>query len=244
MASTQEERKAFVERLKWACDESPYIPPAGEGRGQVLSERLKVAPEAVSKWFKGVSMPRTSKMRELADLLGVDPAWLHFGEQPKVSNKDRKLHVKANEGAVHLAWGMVALAGGMCGTVPSNDERSELIDFVATIDNVAYPIHVALGREVSVDAWEIRLPNRFREVRTVAVIPVGSGEYRFLDMPWQLVDGAKQAVEGKYVVLVLKKGTKFITPPLDEKGAPTHWPRLITFTEFPLTDAQIESAFK
>lgn len=243
MASTQDERKAFVERLKWACDESPYIPPAGEGRGQVLSERLKLAPEAVSKWFKGVSMPRTSKMRQLAELLAVDPAWLHFGQEPKVSSKERKLHGKANDGAMHLVWGMISLAGGMCGTVPSSDEKAEVVDFVATVDNVAYPIHVSLAREVSVDTYEIRLSNRFREVRTIAVIPTGVGEYRFLDMPWQIVDGCKQALEGGYIVIVSKKGARYVTQPAGE-GAATQWPRLIAFNEFALTDAQIESTFK
>lgn len=65
MGSTVEFRKAFVGRLKQSCDESKHIPLPGHGRQQFIVDRLKVTPEAVSKWFNGVSMPRPDKMEAL-----------------------------------------------------------------------------------------------------------------------------------------------------------------------------------
>jgi hypothetical protein len=55
MGSTAEFRRAFVQRLKQACDESRHIPAPGKGRQQAIADALGVGPEAASKWFKGMA---------------------------------------------------------------------------------------------------------------------------------------------------------------------------------------------
>lgn len=82
MGSTPEFRKAFVARLKQACDESTLVPDVGRGRQQYIADRLQVGAEAVSKWFHGVAMPRPDKMAKLAELLETDQSWLTFGIAP------------------------------------------------------------------------------------------------------------------------------------------------------------------
>lgn len=174
MSSTPDFRKAFVARLERACDECSHsIPPKGQGRGNVLANRLGVAPEAVSKWFKGVSKPREGKMRELADLLGVDYAWLETGEEPEVSRKELVIRKKTAGGAIHLVWGHITLDGGHCGDLPEHDPRQDYVDFQAVLRGTVYPICVALGRESAVGQFELIVPARFAEVRVIGVIPAG-----------------------------------------------------------------------
>jgi hypothetical protein len=46
MGSTAEFRKAFVARLKQACDQSKLVPLPGQGRQQFIADRLGVGAEA------------------------------------------------------------------------------------------------------------------------------------------------------------------------------------------------------
>lgn len=107
MGSTLEFRNGSVKRLVQACDESKLIPPPHKGRQQVIAERIGVAPEAVSKWFKAVSMPRPDKMERLAELLQVDQSWLAFGINPERDRQERKAHAREIDGAVHLVMGLI-----------------------------------------------------------------------------------------------------------------------------------------
>lgn len=48
----------------------------GFGQERVAS-KLGVTQQTVSRWEKGLAVPRPARVVELADLLDVDPAWLH-----------------------------------------------------------------------------------------------------------------------------------------------------------------------
>ena len=109
MGSDPSFRKAFVARLKQACDESKLVPLPGQGRQQFIVDRLKVSPEAVSKWFNGVSMPHPARMADLAELLEVDHSWLHYGIKPEMDRKERREFTRELEGAVLLVQGSIAL---------------------------------------------------------------------------------------------------------------------------------------
>lgn len=226
MSTTPEHRKAFVERLKLACDRNPNIPPPNQGRQQVIAESLRVAPEAVSKWFKGVAMPRHAKMVQLGELLQVDPSWLHFGDEPEMTRPERTALARAADGAVHLAWGLIALSGGHCGGLPANDPRREYVDFIATVGGVAYAMHVALAREIGPGVYEVTVPEQFRELRCVCVIPLGAGKFKYLDLPADMIDRNKEAKGSEYaVVITLKAPGKYMS----DKD---HWPVLHSFCEF------------
>lgn len=202
MASTSEFRRAFVRRLNQACDLSPLVPEPNKGRQTYLATKLDIATESVSKWFKGVSMPRPETMTELSKLLDVDQSWLAFGIQPEIPHSERKVHAERSDGAVQLVWGLITLAGGHCGVPSKNDTRSTYIDFYATLRGTIFPVYVALAREISRDHYDVILPKEFAELRSIAVIPLAPGRYHCLDMLAPLVDVHKIRKGGSIIVHV------------------------------------------
>lgn len=50
---------------------------------RILRERTKkrITPRYVGRWYRGVAMPRTDIIVELADLLDVYPGWLAYGSR-------------------------------------------------------------------------------------------------------------------------------------------------------------------
>lgn len=225
MGSTAEFRKSFVMRLKQACDESSYIPPPHKGRQQYLADKIGVAPEAVSKWFKAVSMPRPDKMERLAEILQVDQSWLSFGISPEMDRAERKAHARDVDGAVHLIMGMIMLAGGHCGVPSSRDPRGSYVDFYATVRGSVYPIHISLGRELSRDHYELLVPKEYTDVRCIGVIPAGVGRYHFIDMPIAMLDEHKSRKSGHFALAVNRiDGQRYVT------GGDT-WPRFKNFGE-------------
>lgn len=225
MGSTVEFRKAFVKRLTQACEESNYVPPPHKGRQQYIAEKLGVAPEAVSKWFKAVSMPRPDKIERLAELLQVDQSWLTFGISPEMDRVERKAHAKEADGAVHLVLGMIMLAGGHCGMPSARDPRASYVDFYVTMRGSVYPIHVSFARELSRDHFELLLPREYQDVRSVGVIPAGAGKFHFIDLPLVMVEEHKTRKAGGVALAISRvDSSRYIT------GADT-WPRIKSFTE-------------
>lgn len=210
MSSTPEFRQAFVERLKQACDESPNVPPPYKGRQQFLAQKLGVAAEAVSKWFKAVSMPRPDKMVLLAELLGVEQSWLAFGLAPEMDRGERKAHVNAVSGAVSVAMGMTMLAGISCG-FPS-DTKDGLIDFYATIRGAVYPVHVCLGRQIAEDLFEVLVPKNYEDVRCLGVLYSDKGTAQLIDMPHDIIEECKIRKTGSFAIEVEKaSGNRYAT---------------------------------
>lgn len=225
MGSTPEFRKAFVGRLKQSCDESKSIPLPGHGRQQHIVDRLGVTPEAVSKWFNGVSMPRPDKMLALADLLECDQAWLAYGISPEMDRTERRIHARESDGAVQLVLGMIMLAGGHCGRPQSTDPRFEYVDFYATMRGSVYPMHVGLAREMSKDRFEVILPKEYKDIRSITVMPAGVGKYHFLDMPLHLIEEHKLRKSGSFSVVMNRvESSKYMT------GRDV-WPRIRSFGE-------------
>ena len=55
-----------------------------------LAEKLGITDKAISKWERGVSMPDSSIMLELCDILGISVNELLSGERSNMENKDQK----------------------------------------------------------------------------------------------------------------------------------------------------------
>lgn len=200
MASTVEFRKAFVGRLKEACDGSKVVPPPHKGRQQYISQQLGVAPEAVSKWFKGVSMPRPDKMERLAELLQVEQTWLSFGISPEMDRQERKAHAREVDGAVHLVMGLSMLGGAHCGLPGPKDPRANYVDFYATVKGSVYMVHVCLGREISEGRYELLVPREYDDVNCVAVIQKAPGKFDQLDMPSRFITEHKTRKTGGFTI--------------------------------------------
>lgn len=220
MGSTAEFRKAFVQRLKEACDGSKVVPPPHKGRQQYISQQLGVAPEAVSKWFKGVAMPRPDKVERLAELLNVEQTWLSFGISPEMDRQERKAHAREVDGAVHLVMGHLMLDGAHCGFPGPRDPRREYVDFYATIRGSVYMIHVSLAREVSRDRFEITVPKEYEDVNCIGVIPVSRSRYDFIDLNADLITEHKTKKSNGFTLLVDRSDTSKYTT-----GSST-WPRI------------------
>jgi transcriptional regulator with XRE-family HTH domain len=184
--------------LKEACDESSLIPDPGKGRQQMIADRLGVGAEAVSKWFKGVAMPRPDKMAMLADLLETDQSWLTFGIQPELDRSERRLHARESDGAVHYVWGLLALAGGHCGEPSQRDPRAAYVDFYATLRGSVYPLSVRLATDNGRDQFNVTVPVEYRSTRVIVVIPVGPGRYDCIDLPIEIIDEYKERKGGEY----------------------------------------------
>lgn len=225
MGSTPDFRKQFVARLKQACDESKVIPLPGQGRQQMIADRLGTTAEAVSKWFKGVSMPSHDKMPFLAELLEVDQAWLAHGISPEMDRLERKTFAREADGAVYLVRGMIMLAGGHCGQPAATDPRSEYVDFYTTLRGAVYPMRVSLARELSRGHFEILVPKEYRDVRSIGVIPVAPGKYMFIDMPLSMIDEHKVRKAGSFMLPVSQVESGRFTSGSDV------WPRIKSFGE-------------
>ena len=200
MTTREDFRKSFVARLSQACEESSNVPPPHKGRQQYLAKEVEVAPEAGSKWFKAVSMPRPEKLEKLAQLLQVDRSWLAFGANPELDRTQRKAHGRELEGAVHLVMGMIMLAGGHCGTPSDTDSRASYVDFYATIRGSVHPIHISLARKVLNDEYELMVPKEFKDVRSIGVISLGSGKYDFVDLPSAMIEEHKVRKTGQFAL--------------------------------------------
>lgn len=225
MGSTLEFRVAFVSRLKQACDESALIPPPHKGRQQMIADRLGVAPEAVSKWFKAVAMPRPDKMENLAEMLGVDQSWLAFGISPEMDRGERKAHARQVDGAVYLTMGLITLGGGLVGMPSKNDPRKHYVDFYATIRGSVYPMHIALARETSKGTYEALLPKEYADTRCLTVVPAPAHRYHILFMPLNMVEEHKRRKSGHVQIGFGRMDSRYIT------GSDV-WPQIRDFTEF------------
>ena len=55
-----------------------------------LATRLRISPGTVSGWFTKGAIPQPRIVGELAEILGVEPAWLRHGQEPKLNATSRR----------------------------------------------------------------------------------------------------------------------------------------------------------
>ncbi len=87
---TNEERQLFAQRLTEAMQSNGYEP-----RPSVLEKLFNtryrgrsVAFTSISRWLSGHALPEQDKLQVLAELFGVEPQILRFGE-PATTRKSR-----------------------------------------------------------------------------------------------------------------------------------------------------------
>ncbi|MCG8412799.1 MAG: helix-turn-helix domain-containing protein [Pseudomonadales bacterium] len=71
-------RDAFAARLRQALDEAGY----SGAQLKELAQIFEVTPQAVRKWLGGESLPSSTRIAEVASILGVRRSWLLDGELP------------------------------------------------------------------------------------------------------------------------------------------------------------------
>lgn len=77
-----DERERFSERLNSALDQIG-VPPKGRGRQGRVAKMFDVSQKGARKWLEGEAIPKTSRLREMAEKLGVSTEWLLTGDGPK-----------------------------------------------------------------------------------------------------------------------------------------------------------------
>lgn len=85
MVYRENARKDFSERLGQACDSAKV---RRRGRAVDIQKMLKgkgitASTTAIGKWLNGDSVPDLHNMLALSECLGVNAAWLEYGEGPK-----------------------------------------------------------------------------------------------------------------------------------------------------------------
>ena len=78
MSEKEKVMQAFAARFRKALKQLGYSPNE-QGKLQVL---FGVSGQAARKWADGFSMPTSSRMPQVAEVLGVRRAWLQDGEDP------------------------------------------------------------------------------------------------------------------------------------------------------------------
>lgn len=143
--------EAFAKRLEQAADAHPHCPALHQGRQVWLADEMKrrgqaVSKQAVMKWFEGDCIPRAEKRNVLAEVLGVDVAWLMWGTDA-IGPKERKIRNAVADAAVNVLAGLVQMDGGNPAFPEEKDRRAakEFIDLYAVIKGANYSIHVTLG---------------------------------------------------------------------------------------------------
>lgn len=71
-------RQAFAQRLREALMEMGYSLNQQKEIGQLFG----VSGQAARKWWEGQGLPASTRMKQIADVLGVERSWLQDGEGP------------------------------------------------------------------------------------------------------------------------------------------------------------------
>lgn len=92
-------RQAFATRFRKALTELGYMP----NEQQVMRRIFGVSGQAVRKWAEGEALPTSSRIPQVAAILGVRRAWLQDGEEPmrpladKVAEQKRAYGTKPDQ---------------------------------------------------------------------------------------------------------------------------------------------------
>lgn len=115
--------------------------------------------EQMRTWVNGLREPRPEQRGRLAEVLGVDPAWLWQGTNTPSTARVSGL---AAEGMVA---GMLLQAGGW--KIRQSQDRGYDLD--AEIGGRSYKIEVKTTKRED-DAWRVTLPRNINEVVFLAVV--------------------------------------------------------------------------
>ena len=137
-----------------------------------LAEKLGITDKAISKWERGISMPDTSIMLELCDILGISVNELLSGEKISMENNDQKNEQlllemakeleKKNKTIWNAMWtimtvSIIGLIGGLAIIAFFMPEGPWMLVAILTLCVVfLIPCFYALKLEVSVGAYKCK----------------------------------------------------------------------------------------
>jgi len=203
--------KAFAARFVQSCDDSPAIPPMGRGRQTYIADQMGVSQEAVRKWFTGEAMPKNEKGKKLAELLGVEYAWLMLGEKPELDRNEKLSALRTSDAGVNIVSGILRLRGARLSAPAPNDPRKDITDFCATIRDTTYNIRVVSGREIAAGSYELIVPRDFAIVRCVGFLPDSVTLFRAIELPTDMIEQHKVRTSGDFSLTIDFVNGKFVS---------------------------------
>lgn len=218
----------FANRLNAVSATHPEVPPSNYGRlGWFADEFAKrgddVSKEMVRKYFAGENKPRQKRLALLAEILGVDEAWLSLGKSADLQTKRAALRNTQVAGVVNVVAGMIQMHGGSPAFPDESDARAqrEQIDLYAIIRGGQYALHIALA-EADGDGFLFRLPPGLGE-NTLAL-----GVVQTSAMCFEVVE-----LDAEGLVAVGRRGKTGteVTVDVDYRTGEHEWRRVETFAK-------------
>ncbi len=173
--------KAFAERLASSVDNHPRA-PHGHGRQRWLLNELearfsaKYSAESARKWFAGENRPKVPVLRQIAEILEVDEAWLSLGIDPDETPKERVRRNATADGAVNYVAGLIQMAGGNI-AFPEQDDQAQP-DIFAIISGRS--IQFEVKRPAGDDEGNLRLRlSKHHDKRVVLIVADAKGPMNF-----------------------------------------------------------------
>lgn len=211
----------FAKRFVQACDQHPDVPPFSSGRlvwvqrNLLLRYNIDVTVESVSKWYQGMTRPRTGKMKALAAILEVDEAWLSMGVGPhtKVRARDRQLRDASVEGALNVVAGFIQMNGGRPAFPDENDKRAldQNIDIYAIIKGAQMNFHVSTCQDAGDGNLTFSIPAKHDEIIVVGVVPVEPLHCVFLEITGDIINEHGDLKGGYRQLHVTRDGNRYKT---------------------------------
>lgn len=180
--------KGFSQRLNTACDQNQHIPPYGMGRQTWVKEQMGVSHEAVRKWFLGQSRPRPDKLRQLANVLEVDEAWLALGIKGDLDPREKRARSLNIEGAVNAVTGLLQLNGAHCAFPGETDPAASYVDIYVINRGVQLSIHVSLAKEGPPGQFKFVVPKEYDRCKVVGVVHPRPNRLHLLNMDHDMLD--------------------------------------------------------
>lgn len=167
--------KDLAKRFESAFDHSDRAPAFNHGRLEWVSSQLAnhgivASKETVRKWISGQAHPRRAKMKILAKILNVDPAWLYLGSGSSDTSEERNISTKKATGVVLYVAGLVSLGGSTTAFVEEDDPQVENTHFYTIQDGRQRSFYVSLAKPGN-GAFTVELPNNFEMSVLICAIP-------------------------------------------------------------------------
>ena len=145
----------------------------------------------------------------LAELLGVDEAWLAIGGEADSSADQRKARNAMADGGVNLIAGLIALHGGHVAFPDPGSRLGKDADIFAVIKGAAYNFKISVGLPVGSKSYMFRLPTGYRDVVVLGLVEVGPLQWNLLEFGADLIGKHKQNRGSHLEVTVDKRGNSY-----------------------------------
>lgn len=151
-------------------------------------------------------------MKRLANLFGVDEAWLSLGVAPDIPQKERQARNATADGAVNVFAGLVQMNGGHCAFPSEGDERAGFVDLYTIIRGSQFSVHVAMGVEVTAGVYTFQIPKEYRNCVVMgATHDPYSMHVQFLFMKQLQIDKHRVKRGNYYEITMHKSNGQYMT---------------------------------